>query len=59
MKVDIVYEKEMLYLYVLSSIAGLLLLLLIFPVPDPRYVGEPFSFLPLGTQSWPSQCLME
>nr|KAF6440836.1 integrin subunit alpha L [Rousettus aegyptiacus] len=32
MKVDIVYEKEMLYLYVLSSIAGLLLLLLIFLV---------------------------
>lgn len=32
MKVDIVYEKEMLYLYVLSSIGGLLLLLLIFLV---------------------------
>ncbi|XP_011376967.1 integrin alpha-L isoform X1 [Pteropus vampyrus] len=32
MKVDIVYEKEMLYLYMLSSIGGLLLLLLIFLV---------------------------
>lgn len=32
MKVDIVYEKEMLYLYVLSGIGGLLLLLLIFLV---------------------------
>ncbi|KAI5131845.1 integrin alpha-L isoform X1 [Manis pentadactyla] len=32
MKVDIVYEKEMLYLYVLSSIGGLLLLMLIFVV---------------------------
>uniref|UniRef100_A0A8C4LZ01 Integrin subunit alpha L n=1 Tax=Equus asinus asinus TaxID=83772 RepID=A0A8C4LZ01_EQUAS len=30
MKVDIVYEKEMLYLYVLSGLGGLLLLLLIF-----------------------------
>ncbi|XP_058425614.1 integrin alpha-L isoform X2 [Diceros bicornis minor] len=30
MKVDVVYEKEMLYLYLLSSIGGLLLLLLIF-----------------------------
>ncbi|XP_027627523.1 integrin alpha-L isoform X2 [Tupaia chinensis] len=30
MKVDIVYEKEMLYLYVLSGVGGLLLLLLIF-----------------------------
>lgn len=30
MKVDIVYEKNMLYLYVLSGIGGLLLLLLIF-----------------------------
>lgn len=30
MKVDIVYEKEMLYLYVLSGTGGLLLLLLIF-----------------------------
>uniref|UniRef100_A0A2K6QK26 Integrin subunit alpha L n=1 Tax=Rhinopithecus roxellana TaxID=61622 RepID=A0A2K6QK26_RHIRO len=30
MKVDIVYEKQMLYLYVLSGIGGLLLLLLIF-----------------------------
>lgn len=30
MKVDLVYEKEMLYLYVLSGIGGLLLLLLIF-----------------------------
>uniref|UniRef100_A0A8C9PUI4 Integrin subunit alpha L n=1 Tax=Spermophilus dauricus TaxID=99837 RepID=A0A8C9PUI4_SPEDA len=30
MKVDVVYEKEMLYLYVLSGIGGLLLLLLIF-----------------------------
>uniref|UniRef100_A0A8C6AZ14 Integrin subunit alpha L n=1 Tax=Monodon monoceros TaxID=40151 RepID=A0A8C6AZ14_MONMO len=30
MKVDVVYEKEMVYLYVLSSIGGLLLLLLIF-----------------------------
>lgn len=29
-KVDVVYEKEMLYLYVLSSFGGLLLLLLIF-----------------------------
>uniref|UniRef100_A0A8D2E167 Integrin subunit alpha L n=1 Tax=Sciurus vulgaris TaxID=55149 RepID=A0A8D2E167_SCIVU len=32
MKVDVVYEKEMLYLYVLSGIGGLLLLLLIFLV---------------------------
>lgn len=32
MKVDIIYEKDMLYLYVLSSIGGLLLLLLIFLV---------------------------
>ena len=31
-KVDIVYEKDMLYLYVLSGIGGLLLLLLIFLV---------------------------
>lgn len=31
-KVDMVYEKEMLYLYVLSGIGGLLLLLLIFLV---------------------------
>ncbi|KAF6124909.1 integrin subunit alpha L [Phyllostomus discolor] len=30
MKVDVVYEKDMLYLYVLSGIGGLLLLLLIF-----------------------------
>uniref|UniRef100_A0A4W2DMC5 Integrin subunit alpha L n=1 Tax=Bos indicus x Bos taurus TaxID=30522 RepID=A0A4W2DMC5_BOBOX len=30
MKVDLVYEKEMLYLYVLSGIGGLLLLFLIF-----------------------------
>lgn len=30
MKVDLVYEKEMLYLYVLSGTGGLLLLLLIF-----------------------------
>lgn len=30
MKVDVVYEKEMLHLYVLSGIGGLLLLLLIF-----------------------------
>ncbi|XP_057606762.1 integrin alpha-L isoform X2 [Hippopotamus amphibius kiboko] len=30
MKVDVIYEKEMLYLYLLSSIGGLLLLLLIF-----------------------------
>ncbi|KAM8777560.1 integrin alpha-L [Rhynchonycteris naso] len=30
MKVDIVYEKQMLYLYVLSGVGGLLLLLLIF-----------------------------
>ncbi|KAL6046403.1 hypothetical protein STEG23_021364, partial [Scotinomys teguina] len=30
MKVDVVYEKEMLYLYVLSGIGGLMLLLLIF-----------------------------
>nr|XP_044987292.1 integrin alpha-L isoform X2 [Jaculus jaculus] len=30
MKVDVVYEKEMLYLYVLSGCGGLLLLLLIF-----------------------------
>ncbi|KAI4531782.1 hypothetical protein MG293_018296 [Ovis ammon polii] len=30
MKVDLVYEKKMLYLYVLSGIGGLLLLLLIF-----------------------------
>lgn len=30
MKVDVVYEKEMVYLYMLSSIGGLLLLLLIF-----------------------------
>ncbi|XP_016074668.1 PREDICTED: integrin alpha-L [Miniopterus natalensis] len=30
MKVDIIYEKNMLYLYVLSGIGGLLLLLLIF-----------------------------
>jgi hypothetical protein len=30
MKVDVVYEKEMLYLYVLSGIGGLLLLLVIF-----------------------------
>uniref|UniRef100_A0A671FA93 Integrin subunit alpha L n=1 Tax=Rhinolophus ferrumequinum TaxID=59479 RepID=A0A671FA93_RHIFE len=32
MKVDLVYQKEMLYLYVLSGIGGLLLLLLIFLV---------------------------
>ncbi|XP_054991661.1 integrin alpha-L [Sorex araneus] len=32
MKVDIIYEKEMLYLYVLSTIGGLLVLLLIFGV---------------------------
>uniref|UniRef100_A0A2K5S058 Integrin subunit alpha L n=1 Tax=Cebus imitator TaxID=2715852 RepID=A0A2K5S058_CEBIM len=32
MKVEVVYEKQMLYLYVLSSIGGLLLLLLIFIV---------------------------
>lgn len=32
MKVDIIYEKEMLYLYVLSGTGGLLLLLLIFLV---------------------------
>ncbi|XP_003795918.1 integrin alpha-L isoform X1 [Otolemur garnettii] len=32
MKVDIVYEKDMLYLYVLSGVGGLLLLLLIFIV---------------------------
>lgn len=32
MKVDIVYEKEMLYVYVLSGIGGLLVLLLIFAV---------------------------
>uniref|UniRef100_G1S146 Integrin alpha-L n=1 Tax=Nomascus leucogenys TaxID=61853 RepID=G1S146_NOMLE len=32
MKVDVVYEKQMLYLYVLSGIGGLLLLLLIFIV---------------------------
>uniref|UniRef100_A0A452UAU9 Integrin subunit alpha L n=1 Tax=Ursus maritimus TaxID=29073 RepID=A0A452UAU9_URSMA len=32
MKVDIVYEKEMLYVYVLSGIGGLLLLLVIFAV---------------------------
>ncbi|XP_007948491.1 integrin alpha-L [Orycteropus afer afer] len=32
MKVDVVYEKDMLYLYVLSGIGGLLLLLLIFLV---------------------------
>nr|KAF6489736.1 integrin subunit alpha L [Molossus molossus] len=32
MKVDVVYEKNMLYLYVLSGIGGLLLLLLIFLV---------------------------
>ncbi|XP_069342134.1 integrin alpha-L isoform X2 [Eulemur rufifrons] len=30
MKVDIMYEKDMLYLYVLSGVGGLLLLLLIF-----------------------------
>uniref|UniRef100_A0A8C3YMR7 Integrin subunit alpha L n=1 Tax=Catagonus wagneri TaxID=51154 RepID=A0A8C3YMR7_9CETA len=30
MKVEVIYEKEMLYLYVLSGIGGLLLLLLIF-----------------------------
>lgn len=30
MKVDVVYEKEMTHLYVLSSIGGLVLLLLIF-----------------------------
>ncbi|XP_008592145.1 PREDICTED: integrin alpha-L isoform X2 [Galeopterus variegatus] len=30
MKVDVVYEKEMLHLYVLSGVGGLLLLLLIF-----------------------------
>lgn len=30
MKVDIIYEKEMLHVYALSSIGGLLLLLLIF-----------------------------
>lgn len=30
MKVDVVYEKEMLHLYVLSGIGGLVLLLLIF-----------------------------
>nr|2M3E_A Chain A, Integrin alpha-L [Homo sapiens] len=29
---DVVYEKQMLYLYVLSGIGGLLLLLLIFIV---------------------------
>uniref|UniRef100_A0A2K6G9Q9 Integrin subunit alpha L n=1 Tax=Propithecus coquereli TaxID=379532 RepID=A0A2K6G9Q9_PROCO len=32
MKVDIMYEKDMLYLYVLSGVGGLLLLLLIFIV---------------------------
>uniref|UniRef100_A0A8I3WY54 Integrin subunit alpha L n=1 Tax=Callithrix jacchus TaxID=9483 RepID=A0A8I3WY54_CALJA len=32
MKVEVVYEKQMLYLYVLSGIGGLLLLLLIFIV---------------------------
>ncbi|XP_006872037.1 PREDICTED: integrin alpha-L [Chrysochloris asiatica] len=32
MKVDVVYEKNMLYLYVLSGIGGLLLLLMIFIV---------------------------
>uniref|UniRef100_A0A2K5LEJ0 Integrin subunit alpha L n=1 Tax=Cercocebus atys TaxID=9531 RepID=A0A2K5LEJ0_CERAT len=32
MKIDVVYEKQMLYLYVLSGIGGLLLLLLIFIV---------------------------
>lgn len=32
MKVDVVYEKEMMHLYVLSSIGGLVLLLLIFLV---------------------------
>lgn len=32
MKVDIVYEKEMLYVYVLSGIGGLLVLLVIFAV---------------------------
>lgn len=30
MKVDVIYEKEMLHLYVLSGIGGLLLLSLIF-----------------------------
>lgn len=30
LKVEVVYEKDMLYLYVLSGIGGLLLLLLIF-----------------------------
>lgn len=30
MKVDVVFEKEMVHLYVLSSVGGLLLLLLIF-----------------------------
>lgn len=32
MKVDIVYEKEMLHVYVLSGIGGLLLLLVIFAI---------------------------
>lgn len=32
MKVDLVYEKDMLYVYVLSSTGGLLLFLLIFGV---------------------------
>lgn len=30
MKVDVIYEKEMLHLYVLSGIGGLVLLFLIF-----------------------------
>lgn len=30
MKVDVIYEKEMLHLYVLSGIGGLMLLFLIF-----------------------------
>lgn len=30
LKIDVIYEKDMLYLYVLSGIGGLLLLLLIF-----------------------------
>ena len=34
MKVELVYEKEMLYLYVLSGIGGLLLL---FPPPSPSH----------------------
>lgn len=31
-KVDVVYEKEMLYVYLLSTIGGILLLLIIFLV---------------------------